>query len=90
MSGPPPAAGRVRAPGGPGRFAGVDERVREDRDWLAAYRGLSPEQVRRRARDEGRPLRVLHPGSVVTMDFRPDRLNLHLDEHGEPLDVTAG
>jgi len=28
------------------------------------------------------PIRVLTPGSVVTMDFRPDRLNVDVDENG--------
>ncbi|MCJ2187373.1 I78 family peptidase inhibitor [Novosphingobium beihaiensis] len=30
----------------------------------------------------GHPVRVLRPGSVVTMDYRPDRLNVDLDANG--------
>ena len=61
-----------------------------ERAWLAGYRGLSWPAAVERARAEGRPVRVLRPGSVVTMDFRPDRLNLHLDEHDELVSLTAG
>lgn len=28
------------------------------------------------------PVRVLKPGSIVTMDYRPDRLNIDLEEDG--------
>lgn len=58
--------------------------------WLADYRGLPWTEARDRASAEGRPVRVLRPGSVVTMDFRPDRLNLRLDDDGDLVDVTAG
>nr|WP_255697333.1 I78 family peptidase inhibitor [Sinirhodobacter sp. WL0062] len=29
------------------------------------------------------PLRVIHPGDMVTMDFRPNRLNFHVDASGK-------
>ncbi|AXB76442.1 I78 family peptidase inhibitor [Novosphingobium sp. P6W] len=29
-----------------------------------------------------KPVRVLHPDSMVTMDYRPDRLNIDLDANG--------
>lgn len=35
-------------------------------------------------------VRVLKPGEAATMDFRDDRLNLHLDEHGVIATVTCG
>lgn len=28
------------------------------------------------------PVRVLKPGAIVTMDYRPDRLNIEVDEDG--------
>lgn len=28
------------------------------------------------------PLRVLHPGDVITREYRPDRLDIELDEAG--------
>lgn len=35
-------------------------------------------------------VRVLEPGMAATMDFRDDRLNLMLDEHGAIAKVTCG
>lgn len=32
--------------------------------------------------------RIIHPGSMVTMDFRPDRLNVHVKEDGTVAKVT--
>ncbi|EMD91755.1 hypothetical protein COCC4DRAFT_187825 [Bipolaris maydis ATCC 48331] len=34
--------------------------------------------------------RVLRPDSMKTMDFKPDRLNVHVDEDGTVKDVTHG
>jgi hypothetical protein len=35
-------------------------------------------------------VRVLKPGMAATMDFRDDRLNLHLDEHDVIVQVSCG
>ena len=35
-------------------------------------------------------VRVLKPGEAATMDFRDDRLNLHLDDHGVIVTVSCG
>ncbi|HET7125815.1 MAG TPA: I78 family peptidase inhibitor [Lysobacter sp.] len=35
-------------------------------------------------------VRVLKPGMAATMDFRDDRLNLHLDEHDVIVEVGCG
>ncbi|GAA5002422.1 hypothetical protein FNZ56_08985 [Pseudoluteimonas lycopersici] len=35
-------------------------------------------------------VRVLKPGMAATMDFRDDRLNLHLDEHDVIVSVNCG
>jgi hypothetical protein len=35
-------------------------------------------------------VRVLKPGMAATMDFRDDRLNLHLDEHDVIVQVACG
>lgn len=35
-------------------------------------------------------VRVLKPGEAATMDFRDDRLNLHLDDHGVIVTVACG
>ncbi|EUC50210.1 hypothetical protein COCMIDRAFT_82678 [Bipolaris oryzae ATCC 44560] len=34
--------------------------------------------------------RVLGPDSMKTMDFNPDRLNVHVDEDGTVKDITHG
>ncbi|KAG9186978.1 hypothetical protein G6011_10086 [Alternaria panax] len=34
--------------------------------------------------------RVLKPDTMKTMDFKPDRLNVHVDEDGTVKDVTKG
>ena len=59
-------------------------------DWLERYNGLSVEAAVALAADEGRPVRVLHPGDVVTLEFQPDRVNLQLDNDGALARVTAG
>ena len=35
-------------------------------------------------------VRMLKPGEAATMDFRDDRLNLHLDDHDVIVTVTCG
>ena len=35
-------------------------------------------------------VRVIKPGMMVTMDFRDDRLNLDVDEHGVIVSVRCG
>ncbi|GGZ10428.1 I78 family peptidase inhibitor [Novosphingobium colocasiae] len=37
-----------------------------------------------------KPLRVLKPGSVMTMDYRFDRLNIELDDKGVIKSVRCG
>lgn len=34
--------------------------------------------------------RVLQPDSMKTMDYRPERLNIHVDEEGTVRDVKFG
>lgn len=36
------------------------------------------------------PVRVLRPGSVATMDHRPARLNIHLDDEGRVSQLRCG
>jgi hypothetical protein len=64
--------------------------VDEDADWLADYRDLPWAQVRDRAEAAGHPVRVLRPGTAMTMDYRPDRLNIHLDERDDVVGLSAG
>lgn len=37
-----------------------------------------------------RALRWIAPGTMVTMDYREDRLNLHVDERGRVTKVACG
>ncbi|MEZ0493244.1 I78 family peptidase inhibitor [Kineococcus sp. TBRC 1896] len=54
------------------------------------FAGLSVSGALERARAQGRPVRVLRPGSEMTSDLRPDRLNLHVDADGELEALSAG
>ena len=38
----------------------------------------------------GRNTRILHPDSVVTMDYSAERLNVYLDKDGKVSRVTCG
>jgi translation initiation factor IF-1 len=35
-------------------------------------------------------MRWIRPGDVVTMDYREDRLNIHLDERGRIVRLVCG
>ena len=43
-----------------------------------------------RAATQSRHVRVIHPGQAVTMDFRPDRVNIHVNERNAVTSVTCG
>lgn len=60
------------------------------RDWLTEYAGLPWREAVARAEADGRTVRVLRPGTPATKDFRPDRLNVLLDEHDDLVELTAG
>ncbi|MFY0408497.1 I78 family peptidase inhibitor [Solicola sp. PLA-1-18] len=51
-------------------------------DWFSAYADLGKDDAIARAQADGRRVRVLEPGMMMTMDWRPDRLNVHLDASG--------
>ncbi len=38
----------------------------------------------------GTPVRIIHPGMAVTMDYREDRLNIEINEAGKISRVTCG
>ncbi|WP_157084542.1 I78 family peptidase inhibitor [Sphingomonas pituitosa] len=42
------------------------------------------------ARSGAKRIRWIEPGSAVTMDFRVDRLNLHVDKDGTITDARCG
>ena len=58
--------------------------------WLAAYKGLGLEDAQALAAKQGRTVRVLAPDTIMTMDWRPDRLNLHVDDERRLLRISAG
>ncbi|WP_380162725.1 I78 family peptidase inhibitor [Kineococcus sp. R86509] len=61
-----------------------------DNTWLADFIGLSLTAAIEKAEAEGRPARVLRPWSDMTLDFRPDRLNLRVDAAGDLIEMSAG
>jgi hypothetical protein len=67
-----------------------DEPLPEDVAWLRNYRGLGLEDAKARAVAEGRPLRVIRPGSALHADFKAHRLNLYLDADGNLTEIHAG
>ena len=61
-----------------------------DTEWVTRYTGLTLSEALELAESEGRPTRVLRPGDAMTMDWRPDRLTLHIDGSGDLVDARAG
>jgi hypothetical protein len=43
-----------------------------------------------RKRSGARAVRVIRPGMMVTMDFRPDRLNIVVDDKGNVTNLRCG
>lgn len=58
--------------------------------WIADFTGLPLAGVLALADQQGRAVRTVRPGDAVTMDWRPQRLNVHVDEHGALVSVRAG
>jgi hypothetical protein len=59
-------------------------------DWLAEYAALPWPEAVALARERGRTVRVVRPGTAVTRDLRIDRLNVELDEHDVLVRMSAG
>jgi hypothetical protein len=59
-------------------------------EWIEDYEGLSTDEARDLAHGQGRPVRTLRPGEAMTLDYRPDRLNISLDDNGDLLRLWAG
>lgn len=47
-----------------------------DSDPARSYLGLTADQARELARRDHRPIRVLAPGSIVTMEYVENRINV--------------
>jgi len=52
--------------------------------------GLSRAEAQARVDETGRPARILPPGSMMTMDYRPDRINVELDDNDIVTRVFCG
>lgn len=57
---------------------------------FAAWNGLSRDAVEARVKETGRPNRILRPGQPMTMDYRPDRINVELDDNDIVVRVSCG
>jgi len=64
--------------------------ARRQTSWLREYEGLGLQDAKARAEAEGRTFRVIAPHSGVTLDYRLDRLNLHVDDDGSLTRMSAG
>ncbi len=47
-------------------------------------------EMQERLKETGRPYRILPPGSMATMDYSPNRINVHTDENGTITAVRCG
>lgn len=81
---PVPADGEPEPVGGSGR---CDATSLGDLVGQPATQELGAEALRRSG---ARILRWIRPGDVVTMDYRVDRLNIHLDGHGRVDRLACG
>lgn len=57
---------------------------------FAQWNGLSRDEVESRVNATGRSNRILPPGSAMTMDYRPDRINVELDDNDIVVRVFCG
>ena len=82
-----PGPGPYPIPGPPPPPAGC---YAEDADW-AIGQPATAAVVERATYDSGaRSARVLRPGEFYTQDYRPDRLNIVLDQWGRIADLRCG
>lgn len=57
---------------------------------FAALVGKTQGEAETAIQETKRPYRVLAPGSVATMDYSPDRVNILTDEQGAVKEITCG
>lgn len=65
----------------------ADEATAQDTCGASAYRHLIDQNVAAVTLPEG--VRTIGPDTVVTQDFRPDRLNVMLDAEGRIVDLRC-
>lgn len=55
------------------------------------YKQPTPERIARARRQSGaNTTRILHPGQIVTLEYRADRLNVNLNDQGTIDGFTCG
>ncbi|MCZ4341059.1 I78 family peptidase inhibitor [Sphingomonadaceae bacterium G21617-S1] len=71
---------------------GTGEPAACDADRATAYVGRPGDAIAEEARAaaRARAVRVIRPNQAVTMDFRPDRLNIETDDGGIVLSLRCG
>lgn len=89
-----PARGPVPAPGNPPpTIIGDSVEGSCDDKAAASFIGRSADAATVSGAKQAagaRGVRVIRPGMAVTMDHRPGRLNLHLDDRGRITRITCG
>jgi hypothetical protein len=56
----------------------------------ASYVGLDERSAIERAGTDGHAVRIVHPGEMVTMEYRSDRLTVQVDDAGRVLVARHG
>lgn len=84
---PPTLGSRPVGPGGPPQIDSCGLESIADLVGKAVTETL-PEDARKRS--GARTVRVIRPGMMVTMDFRPDRLNIDVDDKGIVTNFRCG
>ncbi len=64
--------------------------VPPDLTWVQAYEGLPMPDVVDAAEADGHQVRVVQAGDAMTLDYRPNRLNVVVDDEGAVLRVFGG
>ena len=68
----------------------ADNLTSEPPEWLEAYRGLTTEECRELALEQGRPIRVIGASTVVTAEFVAERLTVQVGQADQVVDIYHG
>lgn len=71
--------------------AGGDEPIELESKSCGSHIEWIGQKVNNRAlKKTGKTFRILSPDSMMTMDHNPERINVHVDDHGVVEDVKCG